>query len=164
VFTTPDWRRTEGSVRITRDVARDGIRVRGLHLRFERGRIVDVRADVGAPEIRAQLEVDAQAPFLGEIALVDRSSRVGRTGVVFSEPLFDENATSHLAYGFGYVDPIPGARDVEGDERLALGCNRSRVHTDVMLGGPEVDVDGLDRDGRVIPLLRDEEWQLKEGR
>jgi aminopeptidase len=164
VFTTPDWRRTEGTVRITRDVARDGIRVRGLHLRFETGRIVDVRADAGEAEVRAQLAVDAQAPFLGEIALVDRTSRVGQTGVVFSEPLFDENATSHLAYGFGYVDPIPGARDVEGEERLALGCNRSKVHTDLMLGGPEVEVDGLDRDGRAIPLLRDEAWQLEEGR
>ena len=117
VFTTPDFRLTEGVVRVTRplQLARAG-RVEGLTLRFERGRIVGVEAALGAERVRAQLAVDAGAARLGEVALVDGASPVGQSGMVFGHGLIDENATSHIAWGAAY--PETDARTSPKDGRL----------------------------------------------
>jgi aminopeptidase len=160
VFTTPDPQRADGTVRSTRPLALQGTIVRDLELRFENGRAVDVRASAGEPVVRAQLESDPGAARLGELALVDGSSRVGETGLTFFNTLFDENAASHIAYGQGLPEGVEGAVEVEPEEQQKLGVNVSSVHTDFMVGGAEVDVDGLERDGTAVPILRANEWKL----
>ncbi|HEY1597074.1 MAG TPA: aminopeptidase [Thermoleophilaceae bacterium] len=162
VFTTPDWRRTEGTVRSTRPLELLGKPVRDLELRFEGGKIVDVKASQGADVVRSQVEQDEQAGFVGEIALVDGQSRVGKSGITFFNTLFDENATCHLAYGSGFAFLLEGADKMEPDERLAAGLNQSRVHTDVMIGGPEVQVDGVTAGGESVPILHEDVWQLAD--
>jgi aminopeptidase len=148
VFTTPDPARTEGTVRATLPFSPvSGALVEGLELRFERGEVVDVQADRSADVVRAQLETDDGARRLGEVALVDGSSRVGELGTVFYDVLFDENATSHIAYGFGLETSVGGA-------------NESAIHTDLMIGGPEVDVDGLEQGGESVPIIRAGAWVL----
>ena len=151
VFTTPDARRTEGFVRSTQPLVLNGQIVKGLEVRFENGRIVDVRADVGADAIRGELAVDERAPYLGEVSLVDGESRIGQTGRVFFETLYDENASCHLAYGSAYAEAVEGG--------VIDGVNVSAVHTDFMIGGPRVEVDAVLRDGGVVPLLRENIWQ-----
>jgi len=153
VFTTPDARRTEGYVRSTRPLALYGRIVRGLEVRFEQGRIVEVRSDEGSDVIEGQLATDERAAYLGEVALVDGTSRIGKTNETFFETLYDENATCHVAYGSAYTEAV------EGDP--GEGVNDSTVHTDFMVGGPEVDVDAVLRDGTVVPLLRHDVWQLE---
>jgi aminopeptidase len=160
VFTTPDWRRTEGTVRSTRPLELLGAMVRDLDLRFEGGKIVEVNASEGAEVVRAQLEVDEQAAYLGEVALVDGDSRVGQSGLTFFNTLYDENATCHIAYGTGFAFAVEGSEEMDPDARVAMGLNQSNVHTDLMIGGPEVDVDGITADGEAVPLLRDDVWQL----
>jgi len=130
--------------------------IRGLELRFESGKIVEVEAESGADVIKAQLATDAQAPYLGEVALVDGSSPVKKSGLVFKDTLFDENATCHIAFGSGF----PNESSSSPDELLAAGVNVSRVHTDFMIGGTDVDVDGLDVGGDVTPIIRADAWQL----
>ena len=154
VFTTPDCRRAEGTIRSTRPLALNGEVIEGLQLTVAGGRIVEVEADRGAGIVRGQLESDERARYFGELALVDGTSRVGQTGVTFFDTLFDENATCHIAYGFG----IPEVFDGEPGE----GMNVSNVHTDFMIGGPELEVDGVTKDGEVIPILREDTWQLPE--
>jgi aminopeptidase len=154
VFTTPDLRRTEGFVRSTRPLALYGRIVRGLEVRFEAGRIVEVKADEGADVVQGQLDTDDTAAYLGEIALVDGTSRIGQTGLTFFDTLFDENTTCHVAYGGAYAEAVEGG--------VIEGVNVSNVHTDFMVGGPEVDVDAVTRSGAVVPLLRDDVWQLDE--
>jgi aminopeptidase len=153
VFTTPAKLGTEGVVTSTRPLELNGQIVRDLVVRFEGGRIVDVQASSGADVVRGQIELDEGAPYLGEVSLVDGESRVGQTGITFSDTLFDENATCHIAYGGGYTEALSDPK--------AEGANiDSIVHTDFMIGGPDVAVDGVTRDRRTVPILRDDVWQL----
>ena len=153
-FTSPDRRRAEGVVRSTRPLSVGGRTVEGLELRFQAGEVVEVKASSGADVIEAQLATDASAGRLGEVAVVDGSSGVGQLGIVFCNTLLDENATCHLAYGLGFVSCV----EEEQDRRK--GLNSSAVHTDFMVGGPEVDVDGLERGGASVPILRDDVFQI----
>ena len=152
VFTTPDCRRAEGTVRSSRPLVLDGDIIEGLQLTVKDGKIVDVQADKGAGIVRGQLAIDDRAGYFGELALVDGTSRVGQTHTTFFDTLYDENATCHIAYGFG----VPEVFDGEPGE----GMNISGVHTDFMVGGPELAVDGITKDGRAIPILREDVWQL----
>jgi aminopeptidase len=154
IFTTPDARRAEGTLRSTMPLSLGGRLIRGLELTFEDGRIVNVEAETGAEVVRGQLATAENADRLGELALVTGESRVGQTGTLFYNTLFDENATCHIAYGAG----LPYAFDGEPDE----GMNVSNVHTDFMVGGPELEVDALLADGTAVPLIRDETWEYEE--
>jgi aminopeptidase len=160
VFTTPDNRNAEGIVLATRTFQLiGGVSVDGLRLRFERGRVVDVDADSNADAVRSYLAADDGAIRLGEVALVDSSSPVGRTGLVFNDILLDENATCHIALGNAYPFTVPDLPD-DPAERADRGFNVSSVHQDIMIGGPQVDVDGIDRAGNATPILRDDTWVL----
>jgi aminopeptidase len=160
IFTSPNWRRADGTVRSTYPLSVGGTIVRDLEVRFENGRITGASASTGLAIIERQLETDEQARFLGEVALVDGSSAVKRTGLVFQDTLFDENASCHIAYGNGLPMAVDGADGKGNEELLELGVNVSGAHTDFMIGGPEVEVDGLTADGEAVPILRREVWSL----
>ena len=160
VFTAPDARRTEGVVRSTRPLVIGGTVVRDLEIRFEGGRATTIDASVGAEVMRAHVKADDGAVCLGEVALVDGDSRVGRTGLTFYDTLFDENATCHIALGAAITQALPGSEQRPPDERMAMGLNHSSIHTDFMIGGPEVEVDAVTREGEVVPLLRNDKWRL----
>ncbi|HET6869730.1 MAG TPA: aminopeptidase [Solirubrobacteraceae bacterium] len=161
VFTTPDNRVAEGTVAATRPFQLiGGPTVAGLRLRFEGGRVVEVEADQGADAVRARLEADDGAVRLGEVALVDGTSPIGRSGRVFNDILFDENATCHIALGNGYSFTVPDLPSAP-EARAERGFNSSAIHQDLMIGGPKVAVDGLDAAGNATPILRDDVWVLE---
>jgi aminopeptidase len=152
IFTTPDSRRAEGTLRSSKPLSLGGQLIRGLELTFEDGRVVGVEAETGADVVRGHLATIENADRLGELALVTKESRVGQTGKLFYNTLFDENATCHIAYGFG----LPYSFDGEPEE----GMNVANIHVDFMIGGPELEVDAVLADGTEVPLIRNEEWQL----
>ena len=160
VFNCPDSRRTEGTVRSTRPLSLGGTIVRDLELRFEGGECVEVKASTGADAVRGQMELDGFGKRLGEVALVDGESRVGQTGITFFDTLFDENATCHIAYGSAVTFGIDGIDGLTPDELRERGINVSSVHTDFMIGGPEVAVDGVTAEGKLVPIMREDAWQL----
>jgi aminopeptidase len=157
VFTSPHRERAEGTVRSTMPLALHGTIVEGLELRVAGGEIVEARATRGEEALRTELALDDGARRFGEVALVDASSRVGETGVIFNNTLFDENAAAHIAWG----NALPWALDhVPADQHVAAGLNQSATHTDFMVGSPEVEIDGVEAGGAAVPLLREGIWQL----
>ena len=153
VFTTPDPERTHGVVTSTKPLLVSGRTISGLRMRFEDGRAVQVDADEGAELMREMVARDEHANRLGEVALVDASGRIGRSGLVFHDTLFDENAASHIAVGGGFPH-------LTADERVAARVNTSGIHTDFMIGGPKVEVTGTTVDGRELPVLMHQDWAL----
>lgn len=153
VFTSPDPRRAEGVVALTRPLMMPstGIMVEGLVLTFADGRIVDAQADRGGDAARAELDSHPNARRLGEVALVDRTSRVREAGVVFHDTLYDENAGAHIAWGqaFGMCLPEGAAPEL---------LNAAPVHTDVVVGGPGVSITGVTAGGTRIPLIANDKW------
>jgi aminopeptidase len=162
VFTSPDRRRADGTIRLTRPLVMPGTGafVEGLEATFEGGRIVDVHAEKGDDVVRAQLDTDEGARSLGEVALVDSGSRVRAAGVIFCDTLYDENAGSHVAWGQGFPFVFPDGTKEPPEELHARGLNMSSVHTDVVIGGPGVDVEGMTSAGEVVPIISDDRWVL----
>jgi aminopeptidase len=160
VFTAPDARRVDGVVRSTLPLQIQGTIVRGLEVRFEHGRAVAVSAEAGEDVMRTHVATDDGSHRLGEVALVDGSSRVGRTGIVFYDTLYDENASSHIALGSATAQAIPWAAGLANEERHERGVNHSTVHTDFMIGSPELEVDGVTAAGEPVPILRNGDWVL----
>jgi aminopeptidase len=152
VFTTPDPARTEGVVRSTKPLELGGTLVSGLTVRFENGKAVEIDADEGADVLRGRAAHDEGASYLGEVALVDGDSRIGRLDRVFYTTLIDENAASHIALGSGFAWAV-------GDEHRDR-INASEIHIDFMIGSNEVDVTGLSASGDEVPILRGGAWQL----
>ena len=152
IFATPDPARADGVVRSTRPLALGGTVVDGLRVRFEGGRAVEIDADEGADALRAYAERDEGASRLGEVALVDRESRIGKLGTVFLDTLLDENAASHVALGSAYEFTV--------DEADLARLNRSQIHVDFMIGADDVAVTGVTDGGERLPILRDGRWQL----
>ena len=160
VFTTPDARRVEGVVRSTLPLQIQGTIVRDLVVRFEGGRAVEVTASTGEEVMRAHVEADEGAKRLGEVAIVDSDSRVAKTGIVFYDTLFDENASSHIALGTAIISAVPWAGELSPDERNASGVNNSSIHTDFMIGSDELEISGVDKDGSETPILQRGDWRL----
>jgi len=152
VFTTPDPERTDGVVTSTKPLFTSGVLIEGLKVRFERGRAVEINANRAAETLRTQAALDAGAARLGEVALVDRESRIGSLGTVFYDTLLDENAASHIALGQGLGFAL--------DEQDAARMNSSEIHIDFMIGANDVAVTGVTADGREVPLLREGRWEV----
>jgi aminopeptidase len=152
IFTTPDPERTEGVVTSTKPLDVTGTVVKGLRIRFEGGRAVSIDADEGVEALRTRVSGNENGDRLGEVALVDREGRIGKTGRVFFNTLLDENAASHLALGSAYATAV-------GDEDRDR-INRSTIHIDFMIGSDDVAVTGITRDGREVPVLRGGAWQV----
>ena len=160
VFTCPDARRVDGVVTATYPFELHGTLVEGLRIRFVDGRATEIDARVGADLVRAHTASDDGAGRLGEVALVDRHSRVGRTGLVFYNTLFDENAASHIALGSAIRQATPRGVALGPAARHEAGINDSLVHTDFMIGSAAVAVSGLADNGEEVPILLDGDWVL----
>jgi len=152
IFTTPDPERVDGVVRSTKPLFTSSRLVTGLTVRFEGGRAVAIDAERGGETLRGLSQRDAGAARLGEVSLVDRESRIAAMQMVFYNTLIDENAASHIALG----SAIEEAVGEEDSDRV----NRSEIHIDFMIGSDDVEVAGMTRDGREVPLLRGGDWQI----
>jgi aminopeptidase len=153
IFTTPDPQRVDGHVRSTKPLVVGGTIIRGLRVEFSGGVATSIEADSGGDVLAAYARRDDGAARLGEVALVDGEGRIGPLDTVFYDTLLDENAASHIALGSAYGFTV----DDDADRERA---NSSAIHVDFMIGGPDVDVDGLTAAGDAVPVLRGGAWQV----
>jgi aminopeptidase len=153
IFTTPDPERTTGTVAATKPLNLGGSVVKGLRVRFEGGRAVEIEAEANAEVLRERCACDEGGTRLGEVALVDREGRIGRLDRTFYDTLLDENAASHVALGDAYAMPV-------GDPQDLPRINESEIHIDFMIGSDDVTVTGVTKRGDSVPILVGGSWQV----
>jgi aminopeptidase len=158
VFTTPHALRVDGHVSSTKPLSHQGTLIENIQVRFEGGRIVEAKATRGEEVFNKVLGTDEGARRLGEVALVPNSSPISASGLLFFNTLFDENAASHIALGQCYSKCFINGGELTPDEVAARGGNKSLIHIDWMIGSGEIDVDGINKDGSAIPVMRKGEW------
>lgn len=158
VFTTPHRARVDGTVRASKPLSYQGTLLQDIEVKFEGGAIVKSHARTGADVLAKVLDTDEGARRLGEVALVPYSSPISKTGILFFNTLFDENAASHIALGQSYTKCVRGGENLSRDQLLAKGANASLIHIDWMIGSKDVDLDGVAANGAKTPLMRKGEW------
>lgn len=158
VFTTPHAHRLTGHVSSTKPLSYQGTLIDDISVRFEEGRIVEAKAARGEDVLQKVLDTDEGARRLGEVALVPHSSPISASGILFYNTLFDENASCHIALGQCYSKCFVGGDKLSQDEIAARGGNKSFIHIDWMIGSNKVDIDGVNKDGSTVPVMRQGEW------
>ncbi|HQS08787.1 MAG: aminopeptidase [Rhizobiales bacterium 24-66-13] len=158
VFTTPHARRVEGHVSSTKPLSYQGTLIDEIQVRFEAGRIVEAKAARGEEVLNKVLDTDEGARRLGEVALVPHSSPISKSGLLFFNTLFDENAACHIALGQCYSKCFLDGANLSPDQIAAQGGNKSLIHIDWMIGSDRIDIDGITSDGTRVPVFRKGEW------
>ena len=158
VFTTPHARRVDGHVSSTKPLSYQGTLIDNISVRFEGGRIIDAKASRGEEVLNKVLETDEGARRLGEVALVPHSSPISKSGLLFYNTLFDENAACHIALGQCYSKCFLDGAKLTPEEIAEKGGNKSFIHIDWMIGSDKIDIDGIRADGSRLPVFRKGEW------
>jgi aminopeptidase len=162
IFTSPDWRGTNGWIRFNQPLYRYGNLITGIRLAFEDGRVVSATAD-SSEAVLTEMIATENADKVGEFSLTDR--RFSRITKFMAETLFDENVggpygNTHIAVGKSYQDCYAGDPDgVSMDEWARLGFNESTVHTDI-ISTTDRTVTATLRDGSERVVYRDGQFQL----
>jgi aminopeptidase len=136
IFTSPDWRGTNGTIRFNQPLYYSGKRIAGVSLRFKEGLVVESSATENEDALK-EMVAQENADKVGEFSLTDkRHSRITR---FMATTLFDENmggafGNTHIALGNAYKDTYAGDMAAVTDEQWAeMGYNSCpKVHTDII--------------------------------
>jgi aminopeptidase len=158
VFTTPHCRRVSGHVVSSKPLSYQGTLIDNIQVKFEEGRIVEAKASRGEEVLNKVLDTDEGARRLGEVALVPHSSPISKSGLLFFNTLFDENAACHIALGQCYSKCFVDGAKLTAQQIAAQGGNQSLIHIDWMIGSEKTDIDGVHADGRRVAVFRKGEW------
>jgi aminopeptidase len=158
VFTTPHCRRVSGYVVSSKPLSYQGTLIDNIRVKFEEGRIVEAKASRGEEVLNKVLDTDEGARRLGEVALVPHSSPISKSGLLFYNTLFDENAACHIALGQCFSKCFVGGDKLSPEQIAGQGGNKSFIHIDWMIGSGDIDIDGVHTDGRRVPVFRKGEW------
>lgn len=160
VFTAPHKDKVDGIVYGTKPYVFNGQLIKDFYVRFENGKVVEHGAAEGAELLGQLLDTDEGARHIGEVALVPASSPINRSGKLFYNTLFDENAACHIAFGDSYPGTTVGGTGLTQEQLLERGMNHSSIHEDVMVGAEDSQITGKCRDGRTVVLFKDGVWAL----
>lgn len=155
VFTSPRRGDADGIVYSSKPLSYGGQLIENFWIRFEKGRAVDVGAEKGEALLREIIGMDEGAAYLGECALVPYESPINKTGILFYNTLFDENAACHLALGRGFTNLIRDYDKYTEEELHKMGINDSIVHEDFMIGTADLSITAVTEDGRTVEIFKD---------
>ena len=154
VFTSPRRGDADGIVYSSKPLSYGGQLIENFWIRFEGGRAVEVGAEKGEELLREIIGMDEGAAYLGECALVPYESPINKTGILFYNTLFDENAACHLALGRGFTNLIRDYEKYSEEELHKMGINDSIVHEDFMIGTPDLSITALTEDGKTVEIFK----------
>ena len=157
-FISPKKGQAEGIVYSTMPFSYRGQLIDKFSLRFEGGKVVEARAEVGEDLLNTMVSMDEGAAYLGECALVPQESPICESGILYYNTLFDENASCHLALGNGYADTIKDFQNRTLEECRAMGLNESMIHEDFMIGCSTMNIDATCADGSVVRIFKNGNW------
>ena len=158
VFNSPDRMRAEGVVYGVMPLVYGCNVIRDFWLRFEAGRVVAYDAAEGRDVLRSILQTDQNSCRLGECALVAKDTPIRRSGLLFYDTLYDENASCHLALGNGFPECLTGGHRMDREQLMAHGVNQSHTHVDFMIGADDLEVTGITQSDEEIPVFIDGRW------
>lgn len=159
VFTSPDYRLTEGIVYASKPLMYGGALVDKFWVKFKNGKVVDYDAEVGKEILKGIIESDEYSCFLGECALVDKNTAIAQTNFVYGETCLDENASCHIALGDAFPECLKGAEDESVEERRNRGLNHSDNHVDFMIGTDDLNIMAETKDGEML-IFKNGEFNL----
>ena len=159
-FTTPKKGEAEGIVYAVKPLSYGGELIENFWIRFEKGKAVACGAEKNAELLESILAMDEGASYLGECALVPADSPINKTGILFYNTLFDENASCHLALGRGYTNTIENFARYTKSEFAEMGVNDSSVHVDFMIGADDLEITGVTESGARVRIFKDGNWAL----
>ena len=157
-FTSPDKDKADGIVYSSMPLSYGGQLINNFWMKFEDGKIVDVGAEENEALLREMITMDEGASKLGEVALVPYSSPIKKSGILFYNTLFDENAACHLAIGRGFTNVLRDYENLTEEEAHERGINDSVTHVDFMIGTEDLCIDALTEDGKTVAIFKNGEW------
>lgn len=160
IFTAPHKDKINGVVKSALPLSYNGQIIENFSFTFKKGKVIDFSAEKGYDVLKKLLETDAGTLSLGEAALIGKNSPIAKSGILFLNTLFDENASCHLALGKGYPTTVKCGAEMTVKELKKLGVNDSVEHVDFMIGSPDLSVTGIGYDKSETPLFVDGEWVI----
>ena len=160
VFTTPKAGSVEGIVYSSRPLSYQGQVIDEFWVKFEGGRVVAVGAKKNQKQLEQMVKMDEGAGMLGECALVPYDSPIRKSGLLFFETLYDENAACHLALGHGFKELLEGGAELTTEQAKERGCNDSMIHVDFMIGTKDLKVIGTSFNGKKTVLFENGNWAI----
>lgn len=149
IFTSPDYRKTNGIVYASRPLFYNDSCIKGFMLEFREGKVISYSAKEGQDLLEEIINSDSNSGYLGEVALVPYDSPISNTGLIFNETLLDENASCHLALGRGFPKSI-NENDLNIEQLLDRGINQSSVHVDFMIGTEDLNIEANTEKGKML--------------
>ncbi|MEG0076973.1 aminopeptidase [Anaerorhabdus sp.] len=160
VFTMPDKYRVDGKVVSTKSLSYQGNLIEDFTVQFKKGKAVKVKAKVGQKYLEEMISMDASAPYLGEVALVPYDSPINRTGIMFYNTLFDENACCHLAFGMAFRNNLKNYEKMSNEDFEKENYNDSMIHVDFMIGSEDLKIVGTTKEDKEVVVFENGVWAI----
>jgi len=157
-FTSPIKGKAEGTVFSTKPLSYQGQLIENFSITFKDGKAVSCKAEKGEDLLNKMINMDPNAGYLGEVALVPFTSPINQTGLLFYNTLYDENAVCHLALGMGFTNTIKDYEKYSKEELHNMGVNDATIHVDFMIGSSDLSITGYTKDGKKIAIFKNGVW------
>lgn len=160
VFTTPNKYKTNGVIYASMPLVHAGVIIKDIMLEFKDGKVINFDASTGKEELKNILEFDNESSMLGEIALVDKNSKIAQSNVLFYETLYDENAACHIAVGRGFKECLKNGNELTEEDLESVGYNNSKNHIDMMIGTNDLSIKAITYDNKEIEIFKEGSFNI----
>lgn len=147
IFTTPDMYTAEGIVYSSKPLIYSNTLIENFWLKFKKGKVIDYDAKTGKETLGSILKIKG-GNYIGEIALVDTTTPIAKSNILFYDTLYDENASCHIALGQGFLECIKGKKLED------CNANDSDTHVDFMIGTDDLEIVAETDNGK-ITIMKD---------